>query len=258
MAIYAMLPAGFFTQKRTFKLSLTLTEQSIITYTRRMLGEPVIEVELTDEQIKEFIAMALDVYGNYKPIEKINQFSVIAEQQKYILTASQVGRGIIEVFKKDMLRQPISLEQFDVFKYHTHLPNLDPGDFYQERVWWQEVRRSAGTDDDWTFELDPTTGGGVLYISPIPSESYQGTYIYVDNPSLGEVPKTDDQWVKDYSLAMCKEVLGEIRRKFDGVDGQESALRMNGSALVSEGSQKRKELEEYLIHRGQFTTPIRG
>lgn len=241
-------------------MSVTLTESNIITFIRRSLGEPIIEVELTDEQIKEYISMALDVYGTYKPVEKVGQFSILVQQQKYVLTSTQAGRGIIEVFKRDMLRQPISLEQFDVFKYHTHLPNLDPGDFFQERVWWEEVRRSAGTDDDWDYVHDPSTGGGILYINPIPSESYNATYIYVTNPTLTEVPKTDDQWIKDYTLAMSKETLGYIRRKFaDSVnETSESRIRMDGISLVEEGTKKREQLEEYLTKRGQIIAPIRG
>jgi len=239
-------------------MSSLLTDTAIKRYVRRMLGSPVIEVEITDEQIDEFITMALDVYGTYKPIEKIAQLNVLVQVQKYTLTSTQVGRGIIEVFRPDLLRQPISLEQFDVFKYHTHLPNLDPGDFYQERVWWEEVRRSAGSDDDWEFVPDPTTGGGTLYLNPIPSDSYIGAYIYVDNPTMTEIPRTDDRWIKDYTLAMSKEVVGSIRRKFGTVQGQESSIQMDGDTLVSEGRDKRKDLEDYLLHRGAIVAPIRG
>jgi hypothetical protein len=240
-------------------MSLRLTEASLIKYVRERLGEPVIVVELEDEfHIKAAISQALEIYGSYKPVERIGSFQVVIQKQNYVFTSAQCGRGIMDLFKPDLLRQPISLEQFDVFKYHTHLPNLDPGDYFQERVWWEEVRRSAGSDDDWYFEPDPVNGGGTLYISPIPSGSYQVGFIYVKNPTLTEIPDTDDQWLRDYTLAICKEILGRIRSKYDGIDGQESALKMDGSVLLSESKEERDRLTERLQKRGQIVAPIRG
>jgi hypothetical protein len=223
-----------------------------------MLGEPVICVELDDTQITAMVEQALGIYGTYKPVEKFGSVAVLASQQKYDLTQAEIGRGIIELFRPDLLRAAISLDQFDVFKYHTHLPNLDPGDYYAERVWWKEVRRSAGSDDDWEFILDPTTGDGTLYLSPIPSEAYTCTFIYVVDPTLTEVPLSDDDWIKDYVLAMAMQVLGRMRRKFGSVQGAEASIDLDGAELVSEGTELRTQMEEYLTGRGQIVAPIRG
>ena len=223
-----------------------------------MLGAPVVEVELTDDQIEEAAVQCLGIYGTYKPVEKLKVFSIIAGKQDYTWTEPEIGRGVIEFFKPDLLRTPISLDQFDVFKYHTHLPNLDPGDYYMERVWWNEVRMSAGADDDWDWITNPTVGGGTLFISPPPSESSNGSVIYVIDPSFTEVPPTDDDWIKEYTLAMCKQILGHIRSKFTNVQGAESSLDMDGETLRSEGDKLREDLEEYLKGRGQVIAPIRG
>lgn len=239
-------------------MSTVLTEKSVKQYIRTMLGEPVVKVELTDEQLTELINQALDSYGTYKPVEKMGTLNVLADTQKYTLTANQVGRGIVEWFPKHPFLRSPSLDQFDVFKYHSHLPNLEPGDYFMERQWWKAVRESAGSDDDWEFILDPTTGGGTFYISPSPSEGYTGSYIYVVDPTLTEVPTTDDDWIKDYALAMAKQILGHIRRKFGNVQGAETSLDLDGAELISEGTEARRELEEYLTGRGQIIAPIRG
>lgn len=223
-----------------------------------MLGEPVIEVELEDETIDEIITQALGIYGTYKPAEKVGTINVISGQQKYTLTAAEVGKGIIEVFRPDLMRSAVSLDQFDVFNYHTFLPNLDPGDYYMERVWWKEVRMSSGSDDDWLLDFNPDDGTATFYVNPIPSESYTLNYIYVVDPTLTQVPASDDDFMKDYILAMCKIVVGEIRSKFQGVEGAESAINMNGEALKAEGKEERANFEEYLANRGQIVPPIRG
>jgi hypothetical protein len=238
-------------------MSSNLTLVTIEQYVRRALGSPVIEVELTTEQITEMANQALGIYGTWKPIEKFASTSVIPPTQKYTLAAGSYGRGVIEVWQPDLLRQPISLDQFDVFKYHTRLPNLDPGDFYAERIWWKEVRRSVGSDEDWIIE-ENHDGTAEIYITPIPSESYVLGLVFVVDPTFDEVPPTDDDFIKEYTLAMCKEVLGRIRRKFVSVQGAESTIDMDGEQLVSEGIEQRKDLEEYLTGRGQIVAPIRG
>lgn len=239
-------------------MSSSLTQDVVISYVKLMLGDPVICVELDDTQIEAIITQTLGIYGTYKPVEKLGSIDALVGQQKYTLTVDQTGRGILEVFRPDLLRSAISLDQFDVFKYHTHLPNLDPGDYYAERVWWNEVRRSAGSDDDWEF-VEAPTGGGDLYISPIPSEAFTLTYIYIADPaSLAEVPGSDDDWIKDYCLAMAMEVLGRIRRKFGSVQGSESTIELDGGELANEGKEMRQQMEEYLTGRGQIVAPIRG
>ena len=223
-----------------------------------MLGEPVIEVEIEDETINEIIDQALGIYGTYKPVEKVGTISILSGQQKYSLTASEVGKGIIEVFRPDAMRSPISLDQFDVFKYHTHLPNLGPGDYYMERVLWKEVRMSAGSDDDWFLDFNYDDGTATFYVNPIPSSSYTLNYRYVVDPTLAQIPASDDDLIKDYILALCKIVVGEIRSKFQGVEGAEGAITMNGEALKAEGKEEKQTFDDYLANRGQIIPPIRG
>lgn len=223
-----------------------------------MLGEPVIEVELENETIDEVIDQVLGIYGTYKPVEKVGTINVLSGTQKYTLTADQVGKGIIEIFRPDLMRSAVSLDSFDVFKYHTHVPNLDPGDYFMERVWWKEVRMSAGSDDDWLLDFNPDDGTATFYVNPIPSEAFTLKYIYVVDPTLTQVPASDDDFIKDYVLAMCKLIVGEIRSKFKGVEGAESAINMNGEELKSEGKEEKANYDDYLANRGQIIPPLRG
>ena len=239
-------------------MSTTLTQANVNRYIRIALGSPIVEVELTDEMITEITNQSLGVYGTWKPVEKFGQVSIIAGQQVYTLTADQVGKGIVEVFRPDLMRQAVSLDQFDVFRHHSFTPNLDPGDYYAERLWWKEVRRSAGSEDDWECILDPITGSAALFINPIPSASYTLSYFYIKDPTLAEVPGSDDDWIKDHILASCMVTLGHIRSKYKGVAGSEGSIDMDGEDLIARGEDKRKNVEEYLEKRGQVVPPIRG
>ena len=54
------------------------------------------------------------------------------------------------------------------------------------------------------------------------------------------------QWIKQYTLALCKETLGLIRSKFSSVPIPGSDLTMNGSDLVSQGREDKSNLNSSL------------
>jgi hypothetical protein len=43
------------------------------------------------------------------------------------------------------------------------------------------------------------------------------------------------QWVKDYTLANCKIMLGQAREKFASIAGPQGGTALNGSAMKAEG-----------------------
>jgi hypothetical protein len=54
------------------------------------------------------------------------------------------------------------------------------------------------------------------------------------------------QWIKQFTLALCKETLGLIRSKFSTVPIPGSDLSMNGSDLVSQGREDKDKLAQAL------------
>jgi hypothetical protein len=54
------------------------------------------------------------------------------------------------------------------------------------------------------------------------------------------------QWIRRYALAICKEMLGQIRSKFSTIPIPGESVTLNGPALMSEGKEERKELKEEL------------
>jgi len=54
------------------------------------------------------------------------------------------------------------------------------------------------------------------------------------------------QWIKQYTLALCKETLGLIRSKFSTVPIPGSDLQMNGSELISQAREDKQRLSDSL------------
>ena len=58
------------------------------------------------------------------------------------------------------------------------------------------------------------------------------------------------QWLKDYTLAVCKQMLGEARSKFGSIAGPGSPITLNGTALLGAAKEELlaldKELDTYV------------
>jgi hypothetical protein len=51
------------------------------------------------------------------------------------------------------------------------------------------------------------------------------------------------QWIKDYTLAACKYMLGEARSKFATIAGPQGGSALNGDALKQEAAAEMEKLE---------------
>lgn len=69
----------------------------------------------------------------------------------------------------------------------------------------------------------------------------------IANVPYGNIPYTNinsigRQWIRDYTLALCKELLGLIRSKFTTIPIPNSDLTLNGEALVAQGREDKERL----------------
>ena len=88
--------------------------------------------------------------------------------------------------------------------------------------------------------LDPPftdeTIDGVSNLSNIPF----GDLTYSKVNSIGR------QWVRQYTLALCKVLLGHVRSKFKSIPIPNTDIQLDGTDLVSEGREDKKDLETKL------------
>ena len=63
-------------------------------------------------------------------------------------------------------------------------------------------------------------------------------------------------WLKDYSLATCKVILGDAREKFGTIASPQGGTTLNGTALKAEGKAELAELELDLINYKDGGKPL--
>jgi hypothetical protein len=85
---------------------------------------------------------------------------------------------------------------------------------------------------------------------PYDDESIDGvsnlSNIPFGNITYSKINQMSRQWIRQYTLALCKETLGLIRSKFSSVPIPGSDVQLNGSDLLSQGREDRQRLAESL------------
>ena len=61
-----------------------------------------------------------------------------------------------------------------------------------------------------------------------------------------EFNSSSKRWVKQYTLATAKEILGRIRSKFGALPIPDAEVSLDGEALISEAIDEKDKLKEYL------------
>jgi len=98
---------------------------------------------------------------------------------------------------------------------------------------------------------------GRLYIKLMPPQNPLNPTAYTDdsiygisgpqNMPLGNIPfssinQPGRQWIRQYTLALCRELLGLIRSKFQTVPIPNADLTLNGESLVTQGREDKEKL----------------
>ncbi len=95
------------------------------------------------------------------------------------------------------------------------------------------VEFSIPTD---VWENNDTATDGVNNMNTLPI----GNLPFLSINSIGK------QWIRRFALALCKEMLGQVRSKFGSVPIPGESVTLNGSALISEGKDEQEKLREEL------------
>ncbi len=92
--------------------------------------------------------------------------------------------------------------------------------------------------DPWTESEDGTDTGvnGVNNMNTLP-------FANIPYESINSIGK---QWIRRYALAVCKEILGQVRSKFGSIPIPGDTVQLNGTALLTESATEKKDLRDEL------------
>jgi hypothetical protein len=109
---------------------------------------------------------------------------------------------------------------------------------FPQKIWFEFVIPNEGGNLPWVeTDSSVTTGlNGVNNINLLPFANIP----YEKINSIGK------QWIREYCLACCKEILGLVRSKFQTIPIPNENITLNGSDLVSQAKEEKKQLRDEL------------
>ena len=234
-------------------MAVTQTQkQEVFDYVNAFLGGGMVDVELDPVHYETALTKALSKFRQRSDnsVEESYLFMpTVEDQNEYILP-----NEVVEVRK--LFRRSIGsrsgggdggtlFEPFNLAYTNTYLlssSNMGGLATYDMFAGYQElVGRMFGSFIE--FKWNTTTKKLTLLQRPRTEEELL-LYCYNYRPDSQLLEDyLAKQWIKDYTLASCKYMLGEARSKFATIAGPQGGSALNGDALKAEAAAEMEKLE---------------
>ena len=236
-------------------MALSTQKQDVFDYVNAMLGGGMVDVELDPIHYETALEKALGKFRQRSDnsVEESYLFMpTIIDQNEYTLPEEVVE--VRKLFRRSIGSRSgggdggTQFEPFNMAYTNTYLlssSNMGGLATYDMFSQYQElVGRMFGSFIE--FNWNTTTKKLTVLQRPRAEETLL-LYVYNHRPD-SELLKDylGKQWIKDYTLASCKYMLGEARSKFATIAGPQGGSTLNGDALKAEAQAEMEKLEEEL------------
>lgn len=231
------------------------SKQSVYDYCKAMLGDGMIDIELDPIHYETALTRALAVF---------RQRSDNAVEESYVFLTLEVDKNeyilpkeiqqVRQIFRRSVGSRTgggsggTVFEPFNMAYTNTYLlasTNMGGLLTYELFAQYQElVGKMFGSYINFTWNSQSHK----LIIQQRPrSEESVMLMVYNVRPDFSLIDDTyAGQWIKDYSLANCKMMLGQAREKFAQIAGPQGGSALNGGALKAEAQAEMDKLMEDL------------
>jgi hypothetical protein len=114
----------------------------------------------------------------------------------------------------------------------TIFPIPSDNDVRQGFLWFEYIK----TNDRYTNSISPTSSATVTNVSNAP----------YNNPTYTQINSVGRQWIFEYTLALCKEMLGYVRGKYGTIPIPGREVTLNQADLLAAATTEKQALIERL------------
>jgi len=225
--------------------------EKVFSYTRLMLGEGMVDVELDPEHFDNALTRAIEVFRTRSSAAVEESFAFLATQTDVqIYTLPEEVQTVMKIWRRSIGDVGNAGSQFDPF-YSGFLNSymLNAGQsgglltFELFSGYSQMVSRMFGGEIG--FNFNSVTKKLTLIRQPRGTGERLLLQIYNLKP---EVQLLSDfkslTFIKEYVLALSKKALGEAREKYGTIIGPGGGVSLNGQSLKAEGQAMIDKLHE--------------
>jgi hypothetical protein len=242
-----------------------LERQKVIDYCKVMLGDGMIDVELNPENYNIAIDRALGKFRqrSSNAVEESYAFlTVEVDRNEYFMPAEVMD--VRQIFRRSIgsrsgggqggtLFEPFNLAYSNTYLLTaTNMGGL--ATYYAFASYQKQVGKMFGSEINFLYNR---TNKKLTIMQRPRSEEEVLIWIYNKRPDFNLLQDNfASQWLRDYSLATCKIMLGEAREKFAQIASPQGGTSLNGTALKAEGKAEIEVLEQDLINYKDGGTPL--
>ena len=230
---------------------LTTLKQEVFTYVANRLGEGIVDLELDPAHYETAYERSLNTYRTraqnaYE--ESYSLLTLVKSQNTYVLPAEV--QSVRQVFRRTMgdstggqgsSFDPFSSATLNVYLLnYTNAGGLATFEMYTQYV--EMAMRMFGGYMNYNFA--PVTIQ--LTIMRDPKASGEQVLLWTYNLKPETILLQDiaiKQWIRDFTYAGAKMIIGEAREKFATIAGPQGGTSLNGSSLKSEAQAEMEKLE---------------
>jgi hypothetical protein len=235
---------------------LQTAQQQVFDYVKIMLGDGMIEVELDPKHYQIALERALNRFRqrSNNSVEESYAFLDLKENQnKYILpdeiiNVREIGRATVG--SRSDGQGGTLFEPFNLAYTNTYLLRAGAAGglatYYAFASYQELVGKMFGSFIQ--FHYDNATH--TLTITQRPRVDTERVLLHTNNYRPDIVLLNDiyvKPWVRDYTLAVCKVMLGEARSKFGTINGPQGGTTLNGETLKQEGMAMIEKLDQEIL-----------
>jgi hypothetical protein len=231
------------------------SKQSVYDYCRTMLGDGMIDVELDPIHYETALNRALAVFRQRSDnaVEESYAYLTLKENENEYILPKEIQQ-VRQIFRRSIGSRTGNgdggtvFEPFNLAYTNTYLlssTNMGGLATYELFSGYQElVGKMFGSFINYTWH--PQSRKIVIQQRPRSDEEVL-LWVYNIRPDFAIIEDTyAGQWIKDYSLANCKMMLGQARELFSQIAGPGGGTSLNGAAMKAEATADLERLTKEL------------
>jgi hypothetical protein len=247
-------------------MSATLSpQQDLIDDVKRLLGSSMVDVELDPDDYKTALKLSLERYRqrSSNAVEEAYAFLELQpEQTEYYLPSEIVD--VRQIFRRGLggTTGGTTLDPFSLAYTNLYLLQAGAGGGYSAGLltfelfyqYQEQAGRMFGRDINYHFN---TVSKKLTILRRVNSE--ESVLLWVTKVKPDEMVLNDPfarPWVRSYTLAISRQILGEAYSKFGQIIGPQGGTTMKGAELIATGKEEIERLENEILQYIDNGTPL--
>jgi len=231
------------------------TEKYIFDWVKKKLGDPTVNVELDETQIKHCIDDVIELFQKYRPKEYYQ--GTILSEGYHLVDAPDGSMGVLGVeFNRYESELGSGLEDvFNPFYFISYggMGGVDIQTYHLMKHWIEVMQRTFGTEEGYELLDD-----GRVFIS-VPGEYKVSIMWAMPWTGLEDLHRPYQHLFLNLVLAKSRQVLGQIRGKYgQGVPGAGGQVQLDGEYQRQKGQEDETKYTDELMRISPHFIPSLG